>query len=170
MACRGIAGIRLLTRNGHDFVDRYPTVATAVSRLKCWSCTIDGDVVILDEKGRACFERLQQGSRVKPEAILYAFDLLELDGFDLRQEPLVTRKRMLQNLTHLSAGILFNEHIGGDGAVIFRHARRLGCEGIVSKRADSPYRNGRSNDWIKTKTPAAIIAQKLRSQKWNQRT
>lgn len=171
MACRGIAGIRLLTRNGHDFVDRYPAVATAVSQLKCWSCTIDGEVVIFDDKGRARFERLQQGSRVKPEAILCAFDLLELDGFDLRQEPLVTRKRTLQSLTTgLPAGILFNEHLGGDGAVIFRHARRLGCEGIVSKRADSPYRNGRSKDWIKTKTPAAITAQKLRSENGNKRT
>jgi bifunctional non-homologous end joining protein LigD len=168
IARRGVVGIRLLTRNGHDFVDRYPTVLTAISKLNCWSCAIDGEVVVLDEKGRAVFERLQQGSRVKPEAILFAFDLLELDGRDLRKEPLVTRKRTLQSLTtRAPVGILYNEHLGGDGAMIFRHACRLGCEGIVSKRSDSPYRSGRSRDWIKTKAPAAIEAQKVRSENWN---
>jgi bifunctional non-homologous end joining protein LigD len=143
-------------------------VGQAISRLNCWSCTIDGEVVIVDEKGRAIFDRLQQGPRVKPEAIMFAFDLLELDGQDLRPEPLVTRKRILQHLVAgAPSGLLYNEHIGGDGTVIFRHARRLGCEGIVSKRADSPYRAGRSRDWIKTKTPAAIEQQRIRSENWN---
>ena len=170
IAHRGIAGIRLLTRNGHDFVGRYPTVATAIGRLNCWSCLIDGEVVITDEKGRAVFERLQRGARVKPEAILYAFDLLELDGRDLRREPLVTRKRTLQSLlARPPAGILFNEHLDGDGAAIFRHACKLGCEGIISKRADSPYRSGRTRDWIKVKSPAAVEAQKVRSENWNNR-
>ena len=75
IARRGVAGIQLLTRNGHNFVGRYPTVSTAIGRLNCWSCLIDGEVVITDDKGRAVFERLQRGARVKPEAILYAFDL-----------------------------------------------------------------------------------------------
>jgi bifunctional non-homologous end joining protein LigD len=170
IARRGAAGIRLLTRNGHDFIDRYPTVVAAISKLSCWSCTIDGEVVVLDLKGRAIFERLQQGPRIKPEAILFAFDLLELDGRDLRPEPLVTRKRTLQSLTRRApAGILFNEHLGGDGAIIFRHACRLGCEGIISKRADSSYQAGRSRDWVKTKAPAAIAAQRVRSENWNNR-
>jgi bifunctional non-homologous end joining protein LigD len=170
IAHRSAAGIRLLTRNGHDFIDRYPMVVGAISKLSCWSCTIDGEVVILDQKGRAIFERLQQGPRVKPAAILFAFDLLELDGRDLRPEPLVVRKRTLQSLTMRSpAGILYNGHLGGDGAVIFRHACRLGCEGIVSKRSDSAYRSGPSRDWVKIKAPAAIEAQEIRSKNWNHR-
>jgi bifunctional non-homologous end joining protein LigD len=140
----------------------------SVGRLRCRSCIIDGEVAIVDDEGRAVFERLQEGPRTKPEAILFAFDLLELDGQDLRREPLLTRKSTLLSLLKAAPhGILYNEHMEGDGAMIFHHACKLGCEGIVSKRADSAYRNGRSRDWIKTKSPAAIAAQKIRSENWN---
>jgi hypothetical protein len=64
-------------------------------------------------------------------------------------------------------GILYNEHMEGDGEMIFRHACKLGCEGIVSRRADSPYRSGRSRDWLKVKSPAAIEQQRIRSENWN---
>jgi bifunctional non-homologous end joining protein LigD len=83
---------------------------------------------------------------------------------------LLTRKSTLLSLLKAAPhGILYNEHMEGDGAMIFRHACRLGCEGIVSKRADSSYRSGRSRDWIKVKSPAAIEAQKARSENWNNR-
>jgi bifunctional non-homologous end joining protein LigD len=125
-------------------------------------------VVILDQEGRAVFDLLQQGPRVKPEAILFAFHLLEIDGQDLKREPLLTRKATLLSLLKgASHGVLYNEHMEGDGATIFRHACKLGCEGIVSKRAKSSYRSGRSQDWIKTKSPAAIAAQRKRSENWN---
>jgi bifunctional non-homologous end joining protein LigD len=170
IARRDGAGVRLITRNGHAFTERYPKVAAALDRLPCRSCVIDGEVVIVDEEGRAVFDRLQNGPRTKPEAILFAFDLLELNGQDLKREPLLTRKTTLLSLLKgAPAGIVFNEHLEGDGVMIFRHACRLGCEGIVSKRSDSPYRPGRSRDWIKTKAPAAIEAQKVRSENWNQR-
>ena len=160
--------MRLITRNGHDYTDRYPTIAGSVGRLRCRSCVIDGEVVICDENGHAIFERLQEGPRVKPEAIMFAFDLIELDGQNLRREPLLTRKSTLLSLIKgAPAGIRYNEHLEGDGTMIFRHACKLGCEGIVSKRAESPYRSGRSRDWIKTKSPAAIEAQKVRSENWN---
>ena len=88
----------------------------------------------------------------------------------MRRMPLLTRKsRLLTLIEGAPAGIVYNEHIEGDGAVIFRHACRLGCEGIVSKRSASPYRSGRSRDWIKTKAPATIEAQKVRSENWNNR-
>jgi bifunctional non-homologous end joining protein LigD len=126
-------------------------------------------LVILDDEGRAVFDLLQQGPRVKPEAIPFAFDLLELDGQNLRRDPLLTRKATLLSLLKGAPhGILYNDHMEGDGPQIFRHACKLGCEGIVSKRADSPYRSGRSRDWIKTKSPAAVEAQKVRSENWNQ--
>jgi bifunctional non-homologous end joining protein LigD len=170
IARRDGAGVRLITRNGHDFSERYPAVADAVGRLRCRSCVIDGEVVILNKEGRAVFDLLQHGSRVKPEAILFAFDLLEIDGQDLKRDPLLTRKATLQSLLKgASHGVLYNEHMEGDGAMIFRHACKLGCEGIVSKRANSSYATGRSRDWIKTKSPVAIEAQRRRSENWNGR-
>jgi bifunctional non-homologous end joining protein LigD len=172
IAKRDGAGVRLLTRNGHDWSDRYPAVASAIGRLSCWSCVVDGEVAIVDQEGRAVFELLQQGPRIKPEAILFAFDLLELDGADMRRKPLLTRKRrLLKLLDELLNGaptaVIYNEHMEGDGDVIFHHACKLQCEGIISKRADSPYRSGRSRTWIKTKAPAAIEAQRIRSENWN---
>jgi bifunctional non-homologous end joining protein LigD len=96
--------------------------------------------------------------------------LLEFDGQDLKREPLLTRKATLVSLLKgASHSVLYNEHMEGDGAMIFRHACKLGCEGIVSKRANSFYRSGRSRDWIKTKSPAAIEAQRKRSENWNGR-
>lgn len=168
IARRDGGGVRLMTRNGHDWTARYPAVANAVGRLRCKSCVVDGEVAIVDAEGRAVFERLQAGPTVKPDAVLFAFDLLELNGKDLRRETLARRKeKLLRLLTGAPAGIVYNEHLQGDGAIIFDHACRLRCEGIVSKRLDSPYRSGRSRDWIKTKAPAAVAAQKLRSETWN---
>jgi bifunctional non-homologous end joining protein LigD len=96
--------------------------------------------------------------------------MIELDGDDMRQMPLLARKsRLLKLVQGAPTGIAFNEHLEGDGPTIFRHACELGCEEIVSKRADSPYRSGRTRNWIKTKSPAAIEAQRLRSENWNQR-
>jgi bifunctional non-homologous end joining protein LigD len=170
IAQRDEAGVRLITRNGHDWTERYPAVAAAGGRLRCRSCIIDGEVVVVDEVGRTIFERLQQGPKVNPEAIMFAFDLVEIDGQDLRREPLLTRKAtLLSLLKSVPHGIVYNEHLEGDATMIFRHACRLGCEGIVSKRADSTYRSGRSRDWIKTKAPAAIEAQKIRGENWNSR-
>jgi bifunctional non-homologous end joining protein LigD len=81
---------------------------------------------------------------------LYAFDLIELNGDDLRRDPLDGRKATLEMiLAKAGSGIRFNEHMEGDGEVVFRHACKLGLEGIVSKRKDSPYRSGRSPDWLK---------------------
>ena len=87
IARRDAGGVRLITRNGHDWTDRYPTIAGSVGRLHCRSCVIDGEVVIVDDHGQAVFERLQSGPRVKPEAVLFAFDLVELDGQDCAGSP-----------------------------------------------------------------------------------
>jgi bifunctional non-homologous end joining protein LigD len=145
IARRDGAGIRLLTRNGHDFSERYPAVVAAVNRLRCRSCVIDGEVAICNEHGLAIFERLQSGPRVKHNAVLLAFDVIELNGQDLKREPLLTRKATLLSLLKSApAGVQYVEHIEGDGAMIYPHACKLGCEGIVSKRAGSPYRTGRS--------------------------
>jgi bifunctional non-homologous end joining protein LigD len=168
MVRRDSAGIRLLTRNGHDFSDRYPAIRAAVFLLRCRSCLIDGEVVVCRKDGLAVFDLLRHGPQRNEAAMLYAFDLLELDGNDLRREPIETRKATLTSLVRGQgkAAIRFNEHLTEDGELVFRHACKLGCEGIVSKRRGSPYQSGRSKHWIKVKNPASPAARRLEEEDW----
>jgi bifunctional non-homologous end joining protein LigD len=102
------------------------------------------------------FDRLRYGRQPHSEAVLFAFDLLELGGKDLRRTPLEERKAALAKLLRKSSWALqLNEHIAESGEVVFRHACKLGFEGIVSKRLGSPYRSGRSPHWVKVKNPKA---------------
>jgi ATP-dependent DNA ligase len=101
------------------------------------------------------------------EAVLYAFDLLELDGDDVRPHPFSERKtRLARLLARARAGLVLNEHLGADGAAVFAQACRMGLEGIVSKRLDAPYRSGRAGDWIKTKNPDSPAMQRHRDGRW----
>src|SRR5258705_2746193 len=110
MAHRHSSSLCLLTRHATDWTARFPLVVDAITRLDCQSCVIDGEVVAPDENGMPCFESLR---RRKP-AVLYAFDLLELDGADLRKEPIERRKAMLAKLLDATqSGIVFNEHMEG---------------------------------------------------------
>jgi bifunctional non-homologous end joining protein LigD len=155
MARRDSVGIRLLTRNGYDWASRYPLIVEAVDRLKVRSCLIDGEAVACDENGLAVFARLRRKPSGK-HVFLYAFDLLELDGQDLRREPLETRKTTLASLLRGSLpGVRLNEHLVQPGDLVFRHACKMGLEGIVSKRLGSQYRSGRTKDWLKFKNPEA---------------
>jgi ATP-dependent DNA ligase len=168
MVRRDVAGVRLLTRNGHDWAPRYPLIVEAVNRLKARSCLIDGEAVACDENGLTVFERL----RLKPSGehvFLYAFDLLELDGQDLRREPLEVRKATLASvLRKAGPGVQLNEHLEHeDGEVVFRHACKMGLEGIVSKRLGSRYRSGRSPDWLKMKNPAAPAVKREAEEDWS---
>ena len=98
---------------------------------------------------------------------LYAFDLIELNGDDLRRDPLEVRKAKLASvLAKAGPGMRFNEHIEGDGPTVFAHACKLGLEGIVSKRLGSPYRSGRSQHWIKSKNPAAPAVKREAEEDW----
>ena len=113
------------------------------------------------------FDRLRYGRQPKTEAVLFAFDLLELGGKDLRRVPLEERKGELAKLLRKAAWALqLNEHIAESGNVVFHHACRLGFEGIVSKRLGSPYRSGRSRDWIKSKNPAAPAVKREAEEDW----
>ena len=103
----------------------------------------------------ASFE-LVRHHRANERIFLYAFALIELNGGDLRRDPLEVRRATLRSmLAKASLGLRFNEHLEGDGPTVFAHACKLGLEGIVSKRKDSPYRLGRSPHWLKMKNPAA---------------
>ena len=122
--------------------------------MRARSATIDGEAVVLCAKtGLSLFDELHSGRRER-DVILYAVDLLDLNGKDHRDLPLEERKARLGDLLgRTTSGIQLSEQIEGNGATIFRHACELGCEGIVSKQRASPYRSGRTRTWIKTKNP-----------------
>jgi bifunctional non-homologous end joining protein LigD len=127
----------------------------AIEALPVKSCVVDGEAIVCDDDGLAVFDLIRGHGR-NGRAILCAFDLLEVNGEDIRPEPIEERKRRLTWLLRLPhEGIALNETYRDEGATIFKHACALGCEGIVSKRFGSPYRAGRSNHWLKIKNPAA---------------
>ena len=142
----------------------------AVNHLKVRSCLLDGEVVCCDERGLARFDVLRR-RRNEVQAFLYAFDLLELDGTDLRREPIETRKATLASILRKARyGVRLNEHLEHpEGAVVFQHACKMGLEGIVSKRLGSRYRSGRTPDWLKFKNPAAPAVKREAEEDWGQR-
>jgi bifunctional non-homologous end joining protein LigD len=148
--------VRLFTRRGYDWSDRFPLIRNAVAGLRQNGLVLDGEAVCCDPDGTANFEKLHSQAH-NDRAFLYAFDLLELGGVDLRPQPLEERRGRLQHLLRrvTGAGVQLNEHIEGDGATIFKHACKLGFEGIVSKHRAYPYRSGPSKSWIKVKNPKA---------------
>ena len=166
MVRRDVAGVRLLTRNGHDWTDRYPLIAEAAGALRVRSFLIDGEAVACDDDGMPSFDRLRY-RRQDARVFLFAFDLLELNGQDLRREPLETRKATLASLLRGSLpGLRLNEHLTHDGESVFRHVCKMGLEGIVSKRLRSRYRSGRSKDWLKFKNPAAPAVKREAEEDW----
>jgi bifunctional non-homologous end joining protein LigD len=121
--------------------------------LRAKSFTLDGEAVVCGPDGGAVFDALHRRGTVT-EAMLYAFDMLELDGEDLRALPLVDRKkRLARPLSGPRVGIVLSDHTDHDGALVFRQACRMGLEGIVSKRLSAPYQSGPSRDWLKVKNP-----------------
>jgi bifunctional non-homologous end joining protein LigD len=148
------ARVRLLTRTGLDWTHRMRPIAQQVKDIAAESAILDGEVVVLNESGTTSFADLQaafQEGANKP-LTYFAFDLLHLNGHNLRGLPLIDRKAILEPLVKDVDGVLrYSEHIESDGEVIFRKACELHAEGIVSKRAASPYHSGRGGDWLKLK-------------------
>jgi bifunctional non-homologous end joining protein LigD len=156
------AGVRLFTRNGHDWTGRFPLIAEAAGALRARSFLLDGEAVACDGDGLPVFDRLRDR-----RVFLYAFDLIELDGEDLRHEPIERRKAALAKLIRRAkTGLVLSEHIDEPGDVVFRHACKLGLEGIVSKRLGSRYRSGRSRHWVKSKNPAAPAVKREAEEDW----
>jgi bifunctional non-homologous end joining protein LigD len=148
--------VRLFSRRGNDWTDRFPEVVAAVRGLGLSSAIIDGEVAAVLADGRTSFQALQNWGRGSGRATLgyFAFDLLRRDGRDLAAEPLDARKEELRRLLGDAAGaslLHYSDHVVGDGERVHRQACRIGLEGIVSKLRDSPYRAGRTLDWQKTK-------------------
>jgi bifunctional non-homologous end joining protein LigD len=167
LAHRQGQAIRLLTRNGNDLADRFPLALAAIAALPIKSCVIDGGAIVCDDDGLAVFNLIRGHGR-NGRAVLCAFDLLEVNDDDVRREPIEDRKRRLSGLLRLPhEGIAINEHFSGEGAIIYKHACALGCEGIVSKRLGSPYQAGRSAHWLKVKNPAATAARREAEEDWS---
>jgi bifunctional non-homologous end joining protein LigD len=166
MVRRNGAKTRLFTRNGYDWTDRYPLIRQAAHAVCAQSFLLDGEAVNCTEDGLPDFDSLRQ-RRNDRSVFLYAFDLLELEGRDLRREPIEIRKAALLKLLRRSDyGIFLNEHIEEDAAIVFQHACRLGLEGIVSKRRGSPYVSGRSAHWLKLKNPNSAAVRREAGEEW----
>jgi bifunctional non-homologous end joining protein LigD len=149
--------VRIITRGGHDWTTRFPTIAHDAHELAVHSAILDGEAVVLDERGASDFGALQKalggrgGKQSAASAILYAFDLLYLDGRDLRALPLSERRDILEALLPPHTSIRLSEEVNAEGAPFLQLACEMGLEGIIAKRRSAPYRSGRGGEWLKIK-------------------
>ena len=144
----------IFTRTGLDWTKRFSVIAGAFD-IAVERAILDGEIVVVKD-GRTSFAELQAelAAGHQDSLLFYAFDLLYLEGFDLREAPLAERKRILKMLfdeTGLQSPIIYSEHLRTDGNEMLAHIRKLKFEGIMSKKAEAPYRSGRSDAWIKVK-------------------
>ncbi len=144
--------VRLVSRNGKDWTKEFPQVARAVGRLPAGTALLDGEVAAVLPNGATSFQALQRRGDGGAPLVYFVFDLLHLDGWDLRAVGLEQRKEALHRLLESAPPVLrFSDHVRGRGPEFFATAREAGLEGVVSKRADAPYREGRAGDWRKAK-------------------
>lgn len=155
MLCRIENGdVRMMSRNNKDWSGNFPMIARCAARLALQNAWIDGEVVVMDADGRTSFQALQNAlsSDHSSQLHYYAFDLMYLNGYDLRGVPLVERKRLLEAILEAAPATLrFSAHIQGSGEAFYAQACKMKLEGMISKRAQSTYRGGRCRDWLKVK-------------------
>jgi bifunctional non-homologous end joining protein LigD len=143
------AAVKVLTRRGNDWTNRFKKIAADAWHVNVGSAIIDGEVVVPSADGTTDFSVLQNELKGKSTRIvLVAFDLLYLNGYDLRKLPLIERKALLKKLL-AKTDVQFSESFEVDGPAMFKHACGIGLEGVVSKVRDSRYGSGRTNDWVK---------------------
>lgn len=155
--------IRVITRGGHDWSDRFPSIVEAARKLPVGTAILDAEAVVLDDIGRSDFNALQAslggrgGKKTSGRAIAMAFDLLYFDGHDLRSMGQDDRRRLLEDLVPAGTecGIRLSQEIDGDGEAIFAAAVEHGLEGIIAKDRTKPYKSGRGGEWIKVKVIAS---------------
>src|SRR5467141_136711 len=159
--------LTLSSRTGVDIAKRYPELASLPNALAARKAILDGEIVALDAQGRSNFERLQERMHVRAPSeslvtqihvVYFAFDVLYCDGYDLREAPLLERKQLLQRLLYTSERFRFADHQLEHGKELFALAEQNGLEGIVAKRADSPYVSDRSPYWVKLKSTKTVDA------------
>ena len=147
----GKDGVTCYTRSGLDWTEKFPTIVEACEGLDCRNALLDGEAVA--ESGGSAFSALQKAIKTGGDISYFAFDLLELDGKDLRKKPLRERKEMLHELIADTGGkmLRYSEHIEGRGEAMYSRLCGWDQEGMIAKRADAPYRSGRGRDWLKDK-------------------
>ena len=162
LAARNQGAVRLITRNGHEIGDRFPEICHTLAHLPTSDFVMDGELIINDTSGRPSFANMQTRARsmtahqvsvaaIEQPATYYAFDLLHIEGQDLRFCTLLDRKRLLRALVPTYGAIRFSEHFQDQGQQTYQAAQSLGLEGVVGKRKDSRYESGRSAEWIKVR-------------------
>src|SRR6266478_1732626 len=149
----------LVSRKGLDYTESFPEIARAVKAISFEGVILDGELVVLNESGHPSFNKLQVRAKlgageakraaIESPATLYVFDVLAFEGYDLRKLPLVKRKEILRKVLPQTGPLRFSEHFEKNGEALYEQVVNLGLEGIVAKKADSPYRDGRSGDWLK---------------------
>jgi bifunctional non-homologous end joining protein LigD len=141
------------SRRGYDWTEAFASIAAAAEMLPVRDAVLDGEAIVQDVRGVADFHALRRELARKRGGHLtyYAFDLLFLDGQDLRREPLIERKRKLKAIVAKASGFLFADHLEADPKEVYARACQMGLEGIVSKRREAPYRSGRQETWVKSK-------------------
>jgi bifunctional non-homologous end joining protein LigD len=160
-------GVRLLSRNQNDLAPRYPELRELSKWVKAKSAVLDGEVVVLDEQGRPSFSLMQQRTGIRAHGrqsaprsdlpiLYYVFDLIFLDGYDLRRVALVDRKRALQQILPSEGIVRFSDHYAQQGTALFQVAKEKGLEGIVAKKANSCYEERRSREWLKIKITQTV--------------
>jgi DNA ligase D-like protein (predicted ligase) len=154
LAHRDGGGVRLLSRTDRDMTGQFPELAAALEAEPCRDFVVDGEVVAF-ERGITSFQRLQRRGKERVAVFLYVFDLLRHDGHDVRELPLRQRKALLRRAFRFEGPLRYSQHRNEQGERLFREACRQGLEGLIAKRADSPYRSGaRSREWLKLKCHA----------------
>lgn len=145
-------GVELYSRNFKSFNEKFPEIVEALKKLKV-EAILDGEIVVLDKKGRSHFQLIQNYQRTgKGQLVYYVFDLLELEGHNLQKLPLVERKKWLKKLLGKDRSLIrYSDHVAEKGKLFFKRAARKQFEGMIAKRAGSPYQMRRSKDWIKIK-------------------
>lgn len=162
IAARDHGEPRLLYRRGSDSTKAFPDISNAIAKLPYEHVILDGEVVVLDDDARPSFQRLQkrvqllrtqdiQRAAIEHPATFYAFDLLAFEDWDLRGLPLLARKTLLKKLLPKSGPLRFCDHIEERGKELFAHVKKMELEGIIAKKADSIYRAGRSEEWLKVR-------------------
>ncbi|TPJ51961.1 DNA ligase [Mesorhizobium sp. B2-6-4] len=147
------AGARAFTKNGHDWSKRYWPIVAAAEKLPAKAFILDGEMIAPEPDGRPNFRQMHSRMAWNAELLAFvAFDILHLNGEDLRKRPVIERKAILWDLVKPAEGIIqYSQHVEGGGAEFYAAAEKMDLEGIVSKRRNSPYRSGPSDIWVKTK-------------------
>ena len=159
--------VKLVSRNHNDLTPRYPELQVLAENLKAKNAILDGEVVVLDEQGRPSFSLMQQRTGIRAHGrqsapdrdlpiLYYAFDLIYLDGYDLRRVTLEERKRLLQEVLKPNELVRFSDHYPGQGVALFEVAKQKGLEGILAKKRNSCYEERRSREWLKIKITQTV--------------